>query len=559
MVVMRRSAELTVRRARGDSLRQIAAATAGGAAVACVPAAIAAVILAVAVVSGPIPPGWWWPPLAVLAAAICAPAAVAAWQQRLPRHRGRGRQRARVRLVVEVTAIAAAVAGVVVFRQQGMQAGESVNLFTSAAPVLIAIPAVIVVLRVYPLVLRGLLRGYARRPGATAFLGLARAARTALTPALPAFVLVLALTVAAFAGMVRDAVTRGEVTASWQATGADASIMASSQQATGAALSPAAVRALAAVPGVTHAARVWQEGWTTPDGTRVTGLAVDPAEYATLVAATQTFPAVPAGLLTAAATGAPQPVLASPQAAADLGADPVTLTSGAAVRPVKVQLARVLSGTPALPAGGEFVIMPLAAIHSTATPPEPTAALVNELLLTGTGIDQPRLTALANDEAPGSVATFRSDELKALTTAPLQRATFQLFGLALVVAAVLGLAVMLLELALGAAEREATLARLATMGLGEGQRTRVVALEVLPAVLAAAVAAWICAVALPRLVAPAMDLSVFTGSTAAVPLTPDTASIAVPLAGLAVVALVALAVEIRSGRRRVAAKLRIDG
>jgi putative ABC transport system permease protein len=290
----------------------------------------------------------------------------------------------------------------------------------------------------------------------------------------------------------------------------------------------------------------------------MTGLAVDPAEYARLVAATATFPAVPARLLTAAAAGAPQPVLASPQAAADLGTGPVTLTSGAAVRPVKVQLAGVLSGTPALPAGGEFVIMPLTVIHSTATPPEPTPALINELLLTGTGIDGTRLTALANDVAPGSVATFRSDELESLTTAPLQRATFQLFGLALVVAAVLGLAVMLLELALGAAEREATLARLATMGLGEGQRTRVVALEVLPAVLAAAVAAWACAVALPRLVAPAMDLSVFTGSTAAVPLTPDTASIALPLAGLAVVALVALVIEIRSGRRRVAAKLRTD-
>ena len=44
----------------------------------------------------------------------------------------------------------------------------------------------------------------------------------------------------------------------------------------------------------------------------------------------------------------------------------------------------------------------------------------------------------------------------------------------------------------GAAERKATLARLATMGLGEGQRAGVVALEVLPAVIAAAVAAWAC-------------------------------------------------------------------
>ena len=84
----------------------------------------------------------------------------------------------------------------------------------------------IVVFRVYPLVLRWLLHAAARTSGAPAFLGLARAARTALTPALPAFALVLALSVAAFGGMVRDAVTNGEVAASWEAAGADATITA---------------------------------------------------------------------------------------------------------------------------------------------------------------------------------------------------------------------------------------------------------------------------------------------------------------------------------------------
>ena len=85
------------------------------------------------------------------------------------------------------------------------------NLYTSAAPVLVAIPAVIVVLRIYPLILRGLLRGAARGRSATGFLGLAIAARAALTRVLPAFALVLAITVAAFAGMVRNAVTHGEI------------------------------------------------------------------------------------------------------------------------------------------------------------------------------------------------------------------------------------------------------------------------------------------------------------------------------------------------------------
>ena len=219
--------------------------------------------------------------------------------------------------------MAASVAGIVVSRDQGAQAGSGVNFYTSSAPVLVAIPAVIVVLRLYPLVLRGLLRASARSSRAPAFLGLARASRTAaLTPALPAFALVLALTVAAFAGMVRDAVINGEVAASWQTAGADATVT-SSYTAQSFTISPAAARAIAAVPGVTHAAEVMNESWTTPAGSQVNVLAVDPASYAELVARTPGFPQVQAGLLaTPGKAGAPQPVLVSPQAAALLGLRP---------------------------------------------------------------------------------------------------------------------------------------------------------------------------------------------------------------------------------------------
>jgi putative ABC transport system permease protein len=454
--------------------------------------------------------------------------------------------------------VAAAVAGIVAFRDQGAQAGSDVNLYTSSAPVLVAIPAVIVVLRLYPLVLRGLVRAYARSSRAPAFLGLALASRTALTPALPALVLVLALTVAAFAGMVRDAVINGEVAASWQTVGADATVTPS-YPALSFTISPAAARAVAAVPGVTHAAEVVNEFWTTPAGRQVNVLAVDPASYAELAARTPGFPPVPAGLLaTPGESGSPQPVLVSPQAAADLGTAAVTLsTRQASLRPVQVRVAGVISSTPALPAGGAFVIMPLAAIKSTITPPAPTP--VNEILLTGGSIDHTRLTAVVRHTLPDADMTFRSDVLSALTGGPLQHGAFTLFSLAVVVAALLGLAVMLLELALGAAEREATLARLATMGLGEGQQAWVVALEVLPAVIAAAAAAWACALALPQALGPDLDLSVFTGSSVTVKLAADVASFAVPLAGLAVLAAVALGIEIRSGRSRGAASLRVGG
>jgi putative ABC transport system permease protein len=379
----------------------------------------------------------------------------------------------------------------------------------------------------------------------------------------PAIALVLALTVAAFAGMVREAGINGEVAASWQTTGADAVVTASST-AQSFTISPAAARAIAAVPGVTHSAEAMEESWTTPGGFHVTVLAVDPASYAELVARTSGFPQVPTELLaTSGQAGATQPVLASPQAAALLatsgqGNGAVTLSARQApLQPVPVRVAGVIASTPALPAGGAFVIMPLAAIKSAITPPEPIP--VNEMLLIGGSIDRERLTAVLRHLLPGGVAAFRSDALTALTSGPLQHGAFTLLALAVVVAAILGLAVMLLEFALGTAEREATLARLATMGLGEGQRAWVVALEVLPAVIAAAVAAWACALVLPWVLAPDLDLSVFTGSSVAVKLTADAASFVVPLAGLAVLTGVVLGIEIRSGHRRVASSMRIRG
>ena len=567
MTVMRRSPEFALRRARGASLLQTGLAAARGTLISCLPAAALAGAAAALLVPGQAPPGGWWPGLAVLAVAIAAPAAIAAWQQRLPRSargrasggysrpgqpglgyggRGRRRFRAGTRLVVDLTLIAAAIAGIVVFRQQGLQPGTGVDFYTSTAPVLVAIPAVIVVLRVYPLILRGLLKGAARGRSATGFLGLASAARTAFTPALPAFALVLAITVAAFTGMIRDAVTHGEVSASWQTAGADVAV---SDVAAAGSISVAAQHALAAVPGVEHAATVTDWQMDAPDGSPLTALAVSPTAYAALVASEPGWPAVKSGLLDG------NGVLVSPQALPDFdGIGTPVLTQDNGIAPLRVRVTGVLSGTPALPAGGAFVLM------SDALASRQPAVTPNVMLLNGPGIDTARATALVTRMLPGAGTVTRSEVLGSLTGAPVQRGAFGLFILALVIAAGLGLAVMLLQLALGAADREATLARLATMGLAQGQRARLVLLEVLPAVLAAAVAAVACALLLPRIVAPAINLSVFTGTTPTgsgvpVPLTPDAASFLLPIAGLVLVAAVTLGIEIRA-RRGVVATLR---
>jgi putative ABC transport system permease protein len=113
---------------------------------------------------------------------------------------------------------------------------------------------------------------------------------------------------------------------------------------------------------------------------------------------------------------------------------------------------------------------------------------------------------------------------------------------------------LLLSLVLGASGREQTLTRLATMGLSSGQARLAAIGENLPALLAAIAAGAVCAAALAPLVGPVLDLSVFTGSPAGVPVRADFAALAMPAAGLAVLALAALTAEFAAARRRGLAK-----
>jgi putative ABC transport system permease protein len=230
------------------------------------------------------------------------------------------------------------VAGLVVLHDQGVPAGGSgsgIDLYLAIVPVLVAVPVVVVMLRLYPLIIRGLLALSARGTGATGFVALSRAARSTLTGALPAFALVLTLSLATFAGMVSQGIARGEITASWHVTGADVMIT----PAPGYAISPDNVKAIGAVRGVRHATEVWNTNWFTGFGQPISVSAVDPASYSAVVAGTP-FPSFPAGRIGAAAPtralpfGAVVPVLASPSAAAILGSRPIQLDTLSAMGPL---------------------------------------------------------------------------------------------------------------------------------------------------------------------------------------------------------------------------------
>ena len=552
IIAARRDVELEMVRSRGASLRQLTALTLRSSVLICVPAALAGAVLALLLTPGPAASlAWWLGGLTALAALLGLPV-IAAWRYRKPAPAQnpalRGR-RPKGRAVAEVAACAAAVGGLVVLHDQGAPAPGSVNLYIAAAPALVAILAVIVVGRLYPLIIRGLLRLYASSAGASGFLALTRAARTSLAGVAPAFALVLALTVASFAGMVRDAVTRGEIAASWQLTGGDAVVDATRITPI---VTPAVQQAVAAVPGVRHTAVVWLMPWQVPDGQTVTVVAVDPASYAAYTASVP-YPPAPLGRLGSSA--GVTTVLASPAVAAIIGTGVGQLTSQSGMGPLRVRVAGTVATTPAAAGTGMFIIMALQHLPGETSPPTP-----NLLLITGTDISHSALAAVVSKDVPAAAIIFRSAVLDGLVSSPLQAAADLIMRLSLAVAAGFGLVILLLGLALGSADRDLTLARLTTMGLEQGRVVWLVLGEALLAVLAAVVAGVACAVALPTLTSPALNLSVFTGSTTPVPIAPDLVALVVPAAGLAVLAAVAVVTETRLLRRRgVPGLLRIGG
>src|SRR6185437_7386957 len=171
LVAQRRAAELTLMRARGAALYQLGWLVLRSSAVIAAAAGAAAAALAIGLTPGDGDPVGWWLAGATIAVTLAGPMLISVVPQRVAvplagrpgRRAGRRRAAAR-RIVVEAALVAAAIGGLVVLRNQGASSGSS-GLYTSAAPVLVAIPVAVVVLRCYtPLAgesarLAGMVRG----------------------------------------------------------------------------------------------------------------------------------------------------------------------------------------------------------------------------------------------------------------------------------------------------------------------------------------------------------------------------------------------------------------
>lgn len=542
LVAERRRRELAALRSRGASVGWVALLALRVAAAVVLPPAVVALALAVVVTpggSGSL--GWLLPALTVAVALVSLPTIAAGQHRRLnpaaSAPEGGGRRRAAgPRLIAEVALLAASAGGIAVLASGGASTAARVSLYPSLAPVLVAIPTAIVVMRLYPPALRGVRRLTGARSGTAGFVGFARPATAPAVAGLPVFALVLALSVVAFGATVRSAVAGGEETASWQRTGADAVVDASTSQDP---LDAAARRAIANVPGVEQAAAVTQLPGGVAGGALVTVAAVNPARYGALVAATP-LPAFPAARLARRAGGGPVPVLASPAAANLMGGHSGLLVYGTGL---KVRIVGTASRVPGITAGS-LIVLPAWALGPD--PPPPTI-----LAVVGPHLDAARLQAVVRREIPGAQVTLRSAVAASLAAAPLTASASVAIALGTAAAAGLCALIILVDLLLSAPAREATLARLRVSGLAPRQAGRLVAAEVLPPVVAGAAGGVACAVAMSPLLGPSLDLSAFTGEVGGSTLPPQPLVLATTAGGLLVLGLVMLGVEI--GVRRGAA------
>lgn len=576
----RRRVEIALLRARGGSLRGVAGRLAAETTAAAVPGGVAGTLLALLVLPTE---RCLLPVLLALLVTVIVVLALplrAAFAVRKPQPDGRddltSAKPSRRRLVLELTVVVLVVGAVVALRQRGGgsgagsatgDSGPGNDPFLAAAPVLVAIGAALVLLRLYPVPLRLLARPAARLNGAVTHLGLARAGRSPANGQLPLLAILVALTVASFGGSVLAGISHGRDRAATATVGADARI-----DAVTATLSPQLAGRVQKVPGIgtISTARVEQNSADATFSQSYAVVMVDPASYDKLTREVG-LPSFPQHALSGhSGQGADQvlPAVLSPGLAGQIGRDTVSLNTD--LGSTDIRTAAVLPTTPAAP-GSQFVIVSAAALAATqpgteAYPQQQEATTLLAMAAPGKQIDAKALRKVAATDTSSVSVLLRSEERATLADTPLQHGARQLYLAAVAAGAGYSALALLLSLLRAAPGRATLLARLRTMGMTRGQARRLVLLEMMPQVLLGAIGGVLVGLAVVPLLGPGIDLRALTFGTGPHDITTvdfglglraNPWALALPSAGLLILACVVLLAQAwLSGRRRESTELR---
>jgi putative ABC transport system permease protein len=537
----RHAAALRLAVARGASRTQLRLAMLGLGALVCLPAAALAIAAAAIALPARLDLAGWVAPVAVAAIPIALFGVLVSPSPTGARRDLSARGGGRMRLVAEFALIALALVAVVILARRGLAAPSAavgIDPLLSATPLLLAIAAAMLALRLYPLPLGGIRRALRRGDGAVGMLGAARAERDPALGHLAALALIVGIAVVIATTVLASSVREGLTQAARETVAADVQVAAPE-------LGDDVIASIRRVPGVaTVAPLVVVSGAPFQQGVDDGGVLLVVTDTAALHAVTGDFPVLTAG------AGAAIPVLASDDWYDQLAGDDLRIGDA--------QLDLVgTTVTDALPGVSDHWILvdsrdaaalgldlPDADRVLVAVGPDASPAVV------GAAIDEVVTAAQPENPQFAGVVVVRDVDstLAAARTPVITSLESGLLGVAVASIALTVLAVLLATVA-AAATRNRLIGVLRILGMSRRQIRGLLAWELGPLAIAAVVAGTLLGLALPVVVTTALDLRTFVGGREQPGAVVDVAALLVSIGAFAAAVLIAGAIAVVLGRR----------
>jgi len=421
-------------------------------------------------------------------------------------------------VVLEILVVGVAAAAVVLLRRRGeaetTPAPVELDLLLAVTPILFGVAVGLVVLRLYPSVIRFLAWLGSTRPGVVAFVGFRRVQQQPPPLRLSVLVILLCVATATYSSVMGSSVEEGQVISSWQEVGADYAVKGFGPNVN----LPGSVDVATLGPIDTIAfgtsfpnARVGPEqGGTSP--TEV--LAIDAVAYDALAHDRLGNPALPSFMFAdpTEATGTqaePIEVIISSQLSSEYEVgvgDGLRLQLGR-LAPYLI-VGEVRNRYPDIPADRNFVVMGSAGLQAMSGQPlTPTVAY----LRADRGVGAELETKLA-EQAGSARLVSRYDVLDLIAEDPYVSWSLQTFSILFVASALFAAIAATSSLAISSSLRRRDLAHLRTMGLDERQSSRMTIIEQLPPTLVGTVIGVLVGVGTALLLRPALNLDPLTGN-----------------------------------------------
>jgi len=447
--------------------------------------------------------------------------------------------RAARRLTLEALTIVVAIAAVVSLRGRSVlqTVTQGIDPFLAAAPVLIALAVVVIVVRLYPIPM-AVIQFFAKRTrGVAGVISLAKARER--IPVLPLLGLTLAIAIAVSGGLLVSTVHAGQEQASWDRVGADVRIDSE--------LTDDQVASLEAEGLVVSRGLVKPEATVSlgSDYSRANLIAMD-ENYPTIlqmagkedVSALQKMYAAAEGL---AATD-PIPALAS-QSLIDIDVhDTSSVYVGRVYVPFDV-IGLADTSPDGWSEGPPYLEMPLESVMKTEFD-EPV--ILNVAFVSGDGAAE-AVTSLSGVDQ--STVTTREAWLASVQESALIGGVERAIFIAVLAVGLLAAVALLVTVLRGVRERGRALSMLRTQGMGTGYGWWLALAELAPLTLAAVFGGAAAGLAIMWLLADTLGLKLLSGGLSDPPLTADWTFLAVVGGGIVVLLFFAVAIEVLTHRR----------